>query len=145
MSIANPDRRGFLKLTSSALALLALSKGQAKADTPPAPDPKQVPDTRATLTAGTVKDYRKAGNFFLVSDTKGIYAVSSLCTHAGCSVHKAEGAFECPCHGSAFDLAGAVTAGPAKLALAHFEVRESSPGGPLIVNPGKTVSPDARL
>ena len=144
MSFENPDRRGFLRLSSSALALLALSRGEAKADEPP-PAPKEVPDTRASLTPGQVKDYRKLGNFFLFADAKGIYAVSSLCTHAGCSVHAAGNAFECPCHGSIFDLGGAVTAGPAKLPLRHFEVRESKPGGPLVVDLGKTVPPDARL
>lgn len=145
MSMESPGRRGFLKLSASTLALLALAKGQAKAASDPAPDPKAVPDTRAAMAPGQVKDYRKLGNFFLLSDAKGIYAVSSLCTHAGCSVHAAGGAFECPCHGSAFDLSGAVTAGPAKLPLRHFEVRESRPGGTLLVDLGKTVPPDARL
>lgn len=140
-----PDRRGFLRLSASTLALLALAKGQGRAGEAPAPDPKQVPDTRAAMAAGQVRDYRKLGNFFLLADAKGVYAVSSLCTHAGCSVHAAGGSFECPCHGSAFDLAGAVTAGPAKLPLRHFEVRESRPGGPLVVDLEKTVPPDARL
>ena len=145
MTLETPDRRGFLKLSASTLALLALAKGQARAADPPAPDPKPLPDTRASLAPGQVKDYRKLGNFFLVADARGVYAVSSLCTHAGCSVHAAGGAFECPCHGSAFDLGGAVTAGPAKLPLRHFEVRESQPGGSLVVDLGKTVAPDARL
>lgn len=140
-----PDRRGFLKLSASTLALLALAQGQGRAEEAPVAEPKQLPDTRAAMAPGQVKDYRKLGNFFLVSDAKGIYAVSSVCTHAGCSVRAAGGAFECPCHGSAFDLSGAVTAGPAKLPLRHFEVRESKPGGPLLVDLGKAVPPDARL
>ena len=140
-----PDRRSFLKLSASTLALLALAKGQGKAAEAPAPEPKQVPDTRAMMAAGQMRDYRKQGNFFLLADAKGVYAVSSICTHAGCSVRAAGGAFECPCHDSAFDLGGAVTAGPAKLPLKHLEVRETRPGGPLLVDLGKTVAPDARL
>ena len=145
MPLENPNRRGFLKLSASTLALLALAKGQGRAVEASLPDSKPVPDTRASLAPGQVKDYRKLGNFFLVADAKGVYAVSSLCTHAGCSVHAAGGAFECPCHGSAFDLGGVVTAGPAKLPLRHFAVRESKPGGPLVVDLAKTVAPDARL
>jgi len=141
------DRRGFCKLAGSTLALLALSRATASAaPAPPEEDgPKTVPDTKASLPPGALKDYRKLGNFFLVADAKGVYAVSSVCTHAGCSVRSAGTGFECPCHDSAFDLAGAVTQGPAKLPLKHFEVRESAPGGPLVVDVTKTVAPDARL
>ncbi len=152
------DRRDFCKLSCSALAMLAIAGAAGAANpayagntgySPPVPlgegGLKQVPDTKAGLSSGQVKDYRKLGNFFLVADPKGIYAMSSLCTHAGCSVHLAGTAFDCPCHGSGFDLGGAVTQGPAKLPLKHFEVHESTPGGPLVVDLGKTVASDARL
>src|SRR5690348_10758373 len=129
------DRRGFCKLAGSTLALLALSRATASAAPAPQEEngPKTVRETKASLAPGQVKDYRKLGNFFLLADVKGVYAVSSVCTHAGCSVRSAGTIFECPCHDSAFDLSGAVTQGPAKLPLKHFEVRESAPGGPLVV------------
>ncbi|MFI6863907.1 Rieske (2Fe-2S) protein [Streptomyces sp. NPDC050421] len=46
-------------------------------------------------------------------------AFSSKCTHAGCAVSSvSDGAINCPCHGSKFDVAtGAVKAGPATTAL----------------------------
>ncbi|HTL97397.1 MAG TPA: Rieske (2Fe-2S) protein [Holophagaceae bacterium] len=140
-------RRGFCKLAGSTLALFTLSRVTASAAHAPMEDggPKAVPETKTDLAPGQVKDYRKLGNFFLLADAKGVYAVSSICTHAGCSVRSAGTGFECPCHGSAFDLLGAVTQGPAKLPLKHFEVRESAPGGPLVVDVAKTVGPDARL
>ena len=143
----HPDRRGFCKLAGSALAMLALSGATASASPAPAEEggPKTVSDTRASLAPGQVKDYRKLGNFFLLADAKGVYAVSSVCTHAACSVRSAGGGFKCPCHGSAFDFAGAVTQGPAKSPLKHFEVRESAPGGPLVVDAAKMVAPDARF
>ena len=57
-----------------------------------------------------------------------LYAFSDLCTHEGCqlSAGKLVGAtLMCPCHGSQFDVAtGAVVRGPAKQALATYEVRE---------------------
>lgn len=140
------DRRDFCKLAGGALAVMAFTRGRASgllADGES--DLKSVPDTKASLPPGSVKDYRKLGNFFLMADAKGIYALSSVCTHAGCSVRSVGGDLECPCHGSAFDRSGAVTAGPAKTPLKHFEVRESAPGGPLLVDLAKTVSADVRL
>ncbi|MET7648704.1 Rieske (2Fe-2S) protein [Streptomyces sp. NPDC005426] len=46
-------------------------------------------------------------------------AFSSKCTHMGCAVSSvADGTINCPCHGSAFDVAtGAVTTGPATTPL----------------------------
>lgn len=44
-----------------------------------------------------------------------IRALSARCTHLGCLVrfNDAEGAWECPCHGSRFDVDGSVLQGPA--------------------------------
>jgi cytochrome b6-f complex iron-sulfur subunit len=50
-------------------------------------------------------------------------ALSAICTHSGCSVSyaKASSNIVCPCHGSTFELSGAVTHGPAALPLASYE------------------------
>ncbi|WP_055491226.1 FAD-dependent oxidoreductase [Streptomyces sp. TP-A0356] len=44
-----------------------------------------------------------------------VHALSARCTHLGCLVafNRAEQAWECPCHGSRFDLDGRVLQGPA--------------------------------
>lgn len=44
-----------------------------------------------------------------------LHAVSARCTHLGCLVafNRAEQAWECPCHGSRFDVTGRVVQGPA--------------------------------
>lgn len=44
-----------------------------------------------------------------------VRAFSAVCTHQGCTVNAvADGAIDCPCHGSSFDAAtGAVRQGPA--------------------------------
>ncbi|MGI5128177.1 FAD-dependent oxidoreductase [Pseudonocardia sp. CA-107938] len=48
-------------------------------------------------------------------DDGGVHAVSARCTHLGCLVrfNGAERSWDCPCHGSRFDVDGAVLEGPA--------------------------------
>jgi glycine/D-amino acid oxidase-like deaminating enzyme/nitrite reductase/ring-hydroxylating ferredoxin subunit len=55
----------------------------------------------------------KAGVFR--DDTDALHAVSVRCTHLGCDVrfNAAELSWDCPCHGSRFDVDGAVLEGPA--------------------------------
>jgi Rieske Fe-S protein len=47
--------------------------------------------------------------------TAGVFkGFSTVCPHRGCNVSKVEnGTIDCPCHGSKFDLEGAVVNGPA--------------------------------
>jgi glycine/D-amino acid oxidase-like deaminating enzyme/nitrite reductase/ring-hydroxylating ferredoxin subunit len=51
------------------------------------------------------------------------HAVSLRCTHLGCLLHfnEAERSWDCPCHGSRFDVDGSVLAGPAVHPLARYE------------------------
>jgi glycine/D-amino acid oxidase-like deaminating enzyme/nitrite reductase/ring-hydroxylating ferredoxin subunit len=53
-----------------------------------------------------------------------LQALSARCTHLGCIVrfNDAEGAWECPCHGSRFDVDGSVIQGPANKPLQHKDV-----------------------
>jgi Rieske Fe-S protein len=48
-------------------------------------------------------------------DDGGLHAVSMRCTHLGCLVrfNTAERSWDCPCHGSRFDIDGSVLEGPA--------------------------------
>jgi Rieske Fe-S protein len=69
-------------------------------------------------------------------DAGGLYAMSSICTHQGCGMtiagSAAQPSLHCPCHGSTFSATGAVTRGPARAPLIHFEL-QVSPGGDLTV------------
>ncbi len=53
-----------------------------------------------------------------------LHAVSPTCTHLGCEVrfNPAEASWDCPCHGSRFDVDGKVLEGPAVHPLAPIEV-----------------------
>jgi len=54
-------------------------------------------------------------------DRGAVHAVSLRCTHLGCLLHfnDAERSWDCPCHGSRFDVDGDVLAGPAVQPLAQ--------------------------
>ncbi|HNG45293.1 MAG TPA: Rieske 2Fe-2S domain-containing protein, partial [Elusimicrobiota bacterium] len=60
----------------------------------------------------------KENRVWVIRDDKGVYALWSRCTHLGCTPNwfQAESRFRCPCHGSNFNVAGDVIAGPM---LAH--------------------------
>jgi Rieske Fe-S protein len=62
-------------------------------------------------------------------DTDGtLHAVSSRCTHLGCQVvwNAAETTWDCPCHGSRFDVDGSVLNGPAVKPLEGREPRRGA-------------------
>lgn len=63
-----------------------------------------------------------------------VHAVSALCTHLYCRVkwNSAETSWDCPCHGSRFDVDGTVLEGPAVKALERKEL------------PGAATEPTAR-
>ncbi|MGB7083972.1 MAG: ubiquinol-cytochrome c reductase iron-sulfur subunit [Phormidesmis sp.] len=56
-------------------------------------------------------------------DAEAVVALSSMCTHQGCTVAWAETEFACPCHGSKFSADGSVTNGPATEPLAIYEAK----------------------
>lgn len=55
--------------------------------------------------------------------TDTFLAYLAACTHQGCPVTPADSGFRCPCHGSAFDGNGQVTAGPATKPLVNVPVQ----------------------
>jgi nitrite reductase/ring-hydroxylating ferredoxin subunit len=89
------------------------------------PAPKQafedlVPGQGAIIRTdnGTVAAYR---------DNKGhVHAVSPTCTHLGCTVvwNPVGGTWDCPCHGSRFDIMGRVLYGPAIRDLKKVSISE---------------------
>lgn len=73
---------------------------------------------------GSVTAFRQ-GRFYLVRlEDGGFLALSSKCTHLGCSVPwvAQDNCFRCPCHASEFDITGAVRQAPAPRPLDLFAV-----------------------
>jgi Rieske Fe-S protein len=68
----------------------------------------------------TVAGYRDDGG--------QLHAVSAACTHMGCIVgwNETDRTWDCPCHGSRFELDGSVIHGPAVTPLAPVGRSEGS-------------------
>ncbi len=65
-------------------------------------------------------------------DAQGVYAMSLVCTHAGCEMN-GQGSVSpqgiaCFCHGSQFDANGNVLRGPASSPLQHYQVTIDTAG-----------------
>jgi len=77
-------------------------------------------------------------------DGNQMAAISTTCTHLGCTVALSESGFACPCHGSRFDQDGNVTAGPAPKRLAWYRV-SVAPNGELEVDKNDEVEAGSYL
>ncbi len=81
---------------------------------------------------------------FVFNKADGFYFISGVCTHLGCTVKLHGNQFDCPCHGSKFDINGNVISGPAPKPLPWFS-GFLSPSGQLVVDMSTLVKPDFRL
>jgi cytochrome b6-f complex iron-sulfur subunit len=98
--------------------------------------------------------YFGAGRFYLVEydgenaedygAAEGLVALYQRCVHLGCRVPFCEQSqwFECPCHGSKYNLAGEYRDGPAPTGLERFQV--SVENGMVVVDTGNKLPPPAR-
>ncbi|MDM7916572.1 MAG: Rieske 2Fe-2S domain-containing protein, partial [Candidatus Eisenbacteria bacterium] len=111
-------RRDFLGLAgswSAALAIFGAVIGMARL-----PKPSVLPEAGSRFRVGRPEEF-PAGtarvvperNVRLISDARGIAALSLVCTHLGCIVGESEDGFACPCHGSRFGPDGELRRGPA--------------------------------
>lgn len=76
----------------------------------------------------------------------GIRIISSVCTHMGCTPKwvNAENRWECPCHGSFFNIKGEVIAGPAPRPLPWYKASIAS-DGKILVNSKEFVKSDQQI
>jgi cytochrome b6-f complex iron-sulfur subunit len=87
--------------------------------------------------AGTTKAFEKE-RVILFSDDKGLFAISTTCTHLGCVVKWTGRGFNCPCHGSKFGTKGEIIQGPAPKGLEWHKI-DKLPSGQIIIDMNKTV------
>ncbi len=84
------------------------------------------------------------GNFFVVRDAGGLYALTARCTHEGVTTIVQGSDFYCPRHGAQFDFNGAVVQGPASTPLVHYAMCMLS-NGHVGVTTSQTVPAAQRL
>ena len=82
-------------------------------------------------------------------DSLGIYALTLICTHAGCDMSQggsavSAGGISCNCHQSRFDAQGNVLRGPAGSPLSHLVVTADASGN-LTIHGDETCPATTRL
>jgi cytochrome b6-f complex iron-sulfur subunit len=135
MSDPRLSRRDFLKLARTALltasglvGLGGLVRFLSYSSQPPAPTEFDLsPASNYPPGSRTVLPDVPA---VLVRSDNTFSALSLVCTHLGCTVESRPEGFNCPCHGSRFDLQGKLLRGPAAKPLAALRV-ETTPDGKL--------------
>lgn len=83
------------------------------------------------FTVGSVDlRFKAAYAVWIVREVKGFYALSTVCTHLGCTPNwlSAEGKFKCPCHGSGFVISGINVEGPAPRPLERYKIGLAADG-----------------
>ena len=78
--------------------------------------------------------FKKKYNVWIVRDDEKITALSTVCTHLGCTPNwlETERKFKCPCHGSGFRASGINFEGPAPRPLERYKIVLANDGQILI-------------
>ena len=120
-----PPRRTVIVGTGLGLAVTAVAGCSTNADKPAASSTTSAPGGGESSTAAEkvlaktsdvpVGSGIIVGDVVITQPTAGVFnGFSSVCPHRGCNVSEVkDGNIVCPCHGSHFDLEGAVVTGPA--------------------------------
>ncbi len=84
------------------------------------------------------ESFKASRRTWIVNDGQRIIAVSTVCTHLGCTPNwmPNESKFKCPCHGSGFTMQGKNFEGPAPNWLRRYEVSLAD-DGQIVVNKGR--------
>jgi len=88
--------------------------------------------------------YVNEGHFYVANADNHLFAISQKCPHLGCRVPFCEssGRFECPCHGSTFDIGGEWIQGPAPTGMTQYKL--TLDGQNVVVDTSKTLPPPPR-
>src|ERR1700674_1748266 len=96
------------------------------------------PSSYAAETATYVSD----GRLFVANTGTHLYALSQKCPPLGCRVPfcDSSGRFECPCHGSKYDLGGEWIEGPAPRGMDRFRLKLDGATGTLVADTSKVLT-----
>jgi len=84
---------------------------------------------------GVDTKFQNQYRIWVVRNTEGIFVISAICTHLGCTPDwkPSENKFKCPCHGSGYDPEGVNFEGPAPRPMDRAHV-ELDPEGQIVVD-----------
>jgi len=126
-------RRSFLSMSAIGSFLAALAVAAAGALR--LPNPTVLPGPVRRYKIGPLERFPVGSQtalpeegFVVFRDARGLYAISTICTHLGCTAAVTAQGFACPCHGSKFDATGRVVEGPAPRALPWLELSRAADG-----------------
>ena len=88
----------------------------------------------SSFEPGVSENFKAKFSTWIVRNKEGFYALSTTCTHLGCTPNylSAEGKFKCPCHGSGFYKTGMNFEGPAPRPLERYRIALADDGQILI-------------
>ena len=105
--------------------------------------PRTLFEPKTSFTIGYPSDFgfgvdtkfQNAHRIWVVRNTEGIFVISAICTHLGCTPDwkASENKFKCPCHGSGYDPEGVNFEGPAPRPMDRAHV-ELDPEGQILVD-----------
>ena len=109
-------------------------------------EPPQVFKTGPKETFGpeTVDETWKDAGVWLVNTEGRIFAISTVCTHLGCTPNwkAGEQKFKCPCHGSGYYINGVNFEGPTPRPLERFAVSVDPTDGLVVVDKTRKCQPE---
>ncbi len=88
--------------------------------------------------------FKEKFRVWVVRNEEGMYAISAICTHLGCTPNwlSAENKFKCPCHGSGFYMSGINFEGPAPRPLERVKISLAD-DGQVQIDKGRTFKQEA--
>ncbi len=137
------DRRTFLSWSGLAWISFAAATGGALSIVLRYLFPNVVFEPPTSFKAGFPSDYeigivderwKQKFGVWIIRTSEGLYALSTICTHLGCTPNwlSGENKFKCPCHGSGFYKTGINFEGPAPRPLERYRISLAEDGQILI-------------
>lgn len=136
-------RRGFFSVATTGWSLFAAVNAVGLGAVVRYLFPNVVNEPPSSFKAGMLDEYatgvvderfKETHGVWLVRTEEGMYALSTVCTHLGCTPNwlPNESKFKCPCHGSGFYATGVNFEGPAPRPLERFRIVYADDGQILV-------------